>query len=442
MRILPHALQSSQSSFEPISQAIMLNGLITHGHPRALLGAILYGFAVWHSLQRTGTLGYGELIETLISRFSEWSAMPSIDLEAPGWLLAAEQSLGRPYADLWTTTGQECLSLLNECQSAMKRGALALDEPVLRALGAFDKKVNGSGTIAAASAIYLASRYAADPLNGLMSAAFADGADTDTIASMTGGLLGTLVSAQWPRHFVEALQDHEYISQMALRLIEQGTIIASLEDHTEFVSGSAIGQFEKALPSMATSQEVTLPDRRKAILESKEQLPTRVRNLAAFRWKLSVDDGQTIYVKKLERTGSSPAEQTAPPAQEKSRQAAPVLTPRVVGFRLYVSNLAESREFYTKSVGLQIVAQTETSVSLTGSLHLIAKAPPTQRSLQPINGVQGRFVIYIETNDLRQSYQNTHAFLLEPIRNSRTRRYFTCSDPDGNVVEIAERNGT
>jgi hypothetical protein len=230
----------------------------------------------------------------------------------------------------------------------MKRGALALDEPVLRALGAFDKKVNGSGTIAAAGAIYLASRYAADPLNGLISAAFAEGADTDTNRLDDGRTSRDACFCPVASSLCEALQDHEYISQMAMRLMELGTVISSHDGQTEFVSGSAIGQFEKALPSIATSQEVTLPDRRKAILESKEQLPTRVRNLAAFRWKLSVNDGQTIYIKKLERAASSPVEQTAPPAREKSGQAAPALTPRVVGFRLYVSNLAESREFYTK----------------------------------------------------------------------------------------------
>ena len=45
MRILPIAL-ANHNNFEKIKEHIFSNSIVTHGHPRAIVGAILYGYAV------------------------------------------------------------------------------------------------------------------------------------------------------------------------------------------------------------------------------------------------------------------------------------------------------------------------------------------------------------------------------------------------------------
>ena len=45
MRVLPIAL-ANLGDIEKIKEEIFCNSIITHGHPRALLGAMLYGYAV------------------------------------------------------------------------------------------------------------------------------------------------------------------------------------------------------------------------------------------------------------------------------------------------------------------------------------------------------------------------------------------------------------
>lgn len=70
----------------------------------------------------------------------------------------------------------------------------------------------------AAAALYIASKYAPDPQNGLLQAASSKGADTDTIASMTGGLLGIVSGLEWLQRYRNQLQDERYIAELAQRL--------------------------------------------------------------------------------------------------------------------------------------------------------------------------------------------------------------------------------
>ena len=77
MRILPHVLFDADiSEFAPLAQNIMLDGIVTHGHPRALVGALAYGYALWKSIRRTDRLGFGEIIEDLLGNATEWDSIP------------------------------------------------------------------------------------------------------------------------------------------------------------------------------------------------------------------------------------------------------------------------------------------------------------------------------------------------------------------------------
>lgn len=76
MRILPHVLFNTDiSDFAPLARNIMLDGIVTHGHPRALVGALAYGYALWKSIRRTEQLGFGEMVEDLLGNASEWETI-------------------------------------------------------------------------------------------------------------------------------------------------------------------------------------------------------------------------------------------------------------------------------------------------------------------------------------------------------------------------------
>lgn len=210
MRILPHCLSAIyETDFPKIAKNIIADGICTHGHPRALVGALAYGFAICESLKKTGTLGYGEIVERVLSNVNSWSEFPDLSDLWPNWKQTAEELNNREYLFTWKETVREMLNLLELCRSAMKQGALSIDEEVLTRLGCFDREMNGAGTITASASIFLAARYAADPCNGIIEAAFAKGADTDTLASMTGGLLGAILGIEWLENRVKRIQDSQ-----------------------------------------------------------------------------------------------------------------------------------------------------------------------------------------------------------------------------------------
>jgi hypothetical protein len=90
-------------------------------------------------------------------------------------------------------------------------------EATLERLGCADPKINGAGTVSAAAALYLASRFAARPQDGLLSAAFLRKADTDTLASLTAAILGALHDTHWLGNLAVGVQDADYIAQLAER---------------------------------------------------------------------------------------------------------------------------------------------------------------------------------------------------------------------------------
>jgi ADP-ribosylglycohydrolase len=169
MRILPHCLlDATETNFEKIAKNIVANGVTTHGHPRALVGALAYGFAVWIALRETNTLQYGAIIEEVLSKVNSWSLLPDLSDICPSWENSALQTTGGQYHESWKVTIKEMLQLLGLAREGMKQGALSVEREVLTKLGCFDKSIKGSGTVSAAAAIFLASRFAANPFHGML----------------------------------------------------------------------------------------------------------------------------------------------------------------------------------------------------------------------------------------------------------------------------------
>src|SRR5436190_19111574 len=59
--------------------------------------------------------------------------------------------------------------------------------------------IGRSGAVTAVASLFLGSRYAASPLQGMILAATTPGADTDTLASVTGSILAAIRAGMaWP----------------------------------------------------------------------------------------------------------------------------------------------------------------------------------------------------------------------------------------------------
>ena len=77
VRVLPHALfLAGNDDPAALVQDVVRDGVATHGHPRALVGATASAFAAWSLVRRRATLRFGELLDLLLDERRAWGAFP------------------------------------------------------------------------------------------------------------------------------------------------------------------------------------------------------------------------------------------------------------------------------------------------------------------------------------------------------------------------------
>ena len=302
MRVLPHALfLAGQESTAELMHDVVLDGSATHGHPRALVGATAYAYAAWSLARRSTTLRFGELLDMLIDEAPEWSRFPRSDREGGSWFAAADSVTDGPYDRIWTQTTREMRELLETARKGLKAGALADDHAILKELGCLGRE-KGAGTRSTAAAVYLAARHAAQPVQGILRAAFENGADTDTLAAMTGGLMGCLAGVEWlPPSWLQ-VQDARYIRHIASRVASgpesaQQKPLEPLPPFQSIVSDLSRKRESEVILGCGTRARATaLPDPKPI-----------AKSIVVRAWRLKTSDGQTLYVTKAEHlAGKTP----------------------------------------------------------------------------------------------------------------------------------------
>lgn len=218
MRILPHVIASAKTrNITELMTAVIKDTLITHGHPRAFLGATCYAYALDYLLRKDSVLEYGELISTVINGKNVWGTFPDRDI-FEDWLKCAANQKEYDFSKTWEDTLAQMLKQLEFISDSLKKGLMVDDKKILTELECFGS-VGGAGNVAALAALYLASRYANNPILGIKTPAFLFGIDTDTIASITGGLLGMLSGADWIPAEWRCVQDYDCLVQMTELLL-------------------------------------------------------------------------------------------------------------------------------------------------------------------------------------------------------------------------------
>jgi ADP-ribosylglycohydrolase len=232
MRILPHVIATAKMCNTTILMMdVAKDTLITHGHPRAFLGATCYAYALDYLLRKETVLEYGELVTAVIDGHNDWGANLNPDVFGK-WLSIAQQHNEYDFYTEWENTRARMIKQLEFISVSLKKGLILDDIKVLTDLECFGK-ANGAGDVAALAAIYLASRYANNPSIGIKVPAFSFGADTDTIASITGGLLGMLSGTNWIPTEWKAVQDYDCLIHMTELLLADNKKEAAQEEVAE-----------------------------------------------------------------------------------------------------------------------------------------------------------------------------------------------------------------
>ena len=213
MRILPHVIASAKTpNMAKLIMDVIKDTLITHGHPRAFLGATCYAYALEYLLKKENILEYGELVTAVIEGANVWGAIPDSGIFKE-WFNVAQQNFEYDFLIEWDNVRTRMVKQLKFIETSLKKGLILDDTKVLAELECFDKS-KGAGDVAILAALYLTSRYANNPSLGIKISAFSFGADTDTIAFITGGLLGMLSGMDWIPTEWREVQDYNCLVQM------------------------------------------------------------------------------------------------------------------------------------------------------------------------------------------------------------------------------------
>jgi len=222
MRIAPIALVQS-NNFDKMRESIFGNAIITHGHPRAIAGAILYGHIIHKILQISATdFNSGQFLNDIAKNIDQVLQLPFLShTDYQEWVIKWNED-GRDFSQEYENAISEVKVSLKVISDSISDGGAIHD--VYDKMESYKKPGKSNGTNTVITALYALCRYHDDPETGIVNIVNMLGSDTDTIGSIAGGMLGALhgeniIPAKW-----KAVQDFEYLDAVGIRL---GEIVSS-----------------------------------------------------------------------------------------------------------------------------------------------------------------------------------------------------------------------
>ena len=150
--------------------------------------------------------------------------------------------------------------------------------------------------------VYLASKYATEPITGLLEAAYLKNADTDTIASMVGGLFGVFYGSEWLSNEWSKVQDYEYIQKLintSLRNSEQKEqkkiALWSSSDKTKFI---------RDIEKLSIGNSLSFGPFEEVVLVDKFKNEVLVKGIQVITYKFESSEKQTLYIKSISKVVS------------------------------------------------------------------------------------------------------------------------------------------
>lgn len=282
MRILPIALANFGEP-DKIKEEIFGNSIITHGHPRAILGAMLYGYSIdtilrFNSENFNSTSFLTELGKDMQQKFS-------IDFlssqKFSSWESEWNKGTLKPFRDLFNEIIEETQECLRVTYKLLMNNTS--DFNALTKLGCYNNETKGSGTSTVIAGIFLTCKYSNEPLKGIEQAVNSIGTDTDSIAAFTGGLLGalhgqTIIPSKW-----KSVQDFDYLDAMSIRLLEISESRADFKTKNEKSDFSSIAEIDRDI--FETNQNVFL----RTLGEGKIKSIDRQKTLTKGKYNLILD---------------------------------------------------------------------------------------------------------------------------------------------------------
>jgi len=213
MRVLPIALVNINNN-KRLYRDTFINSIITHGHPRAILGAIIYASAI-NFLLKENKISKKTFLEYLYEVINNFSKSFKGDDLIQKWVREWDKEPldGMTFKEVFKKTRAEAIEYLRKLEGKIG------DKEYYKLTGALSEDYKSSGISTVSVAIYLFLKYIDNPKKAILKAVNMLGSDTDTISAFVGGLFGAYYGlSAVPEGFLSKLQDKEYILRVATDL--------------------------------------------------------------------------------------------------------------------------------------------------------------------------------------------------------------------------------
>jgi ADP-ribosylglycohydrolase len=223
MRIQPHVYAANNlSSFSHLDDVIR-NAVVTHGHPRGIVGAVFHAVGLSFALERgvvPGPSMFSDLLDVTRDAITVFDRQPELRAYwRPQW----ERKMERSFEAAWMETVDEVADALRVASPAWdglraagqdRDHAMRAYDELVHALRLDDEQTRGSATLTSVAALLLASAFPDHPAQSAQVAASRLQTDTDTIGTMAAAIVG----AASPRPLLSPVMDEDYLISEADRL--------------------------------------------------------------------------------------------------------------------------------------------------------------------------------------------------------------------------------
>jgi len=302
MRNLPIALVNMDKEERFIHDTIK-NSLITHGHPRAIIGSLLIGAAQIYLLKNNSTIHLLEYINHILSKSDQEIKHPH-DRDISNWLAEINKNLSFDFSKKFNKYIREAVEFINNIPKFLNKE----DKDYYSFVKATEPSFKGSGISTTCAAIYMFLKYLDHPDEGLINAVNFVGTDTDTIASFIGSLIGAYLGTsvnQKLKELQDKIQDKNYFIKVAENLwkiyigetktIEAQRGTGKTESYLKILAWE-IGLHELFWEALKEGDRVIHPTLGKGTIEYKTIKKIRKRDDYVVKiFKIRFDCGQTAY---------------------------------------------------------------------------------------------------------------------------------------------------
>lgn len=247
MRISPIAL-ANPFDLRNIERGIWRNAIVTHGHPRAVVGALVYGVALSYVLT-TATPKTEDFIQRL-REFCYSIKFPVDDPELKNWRTACDARTGRPFEHELVAAVEQMGGFIRTLSELRPVSTAKLHEMYVR-FGCFTPATKGSGTATVAAALTVFLCHGKNFEHTVIEAINMLGSDTDTIAAMAGTLAGAYLGySAMPERWATQMQDFPYFVRVA------GSLARIAVRKARGTDLRPVGDPSVRLPNIARAEEV------------------------------------------------------------------------------------------------------------------------------------------------------------------------------------------